>query len=113
VRAANDGLRFLLELATLAAASYWGFHEFDGAVAVLAGLGAPIAIAAVWGVWMAPRSDRRVADPARLVLEVVIFGSGVAALAAAGPTSPAVVLGAMVVLHLVLTFALDQRTVLT
>jgi len=44
---ANNGLRFLLELAVLAALAYWGFAEFDGVVQWVLGLGAPL-VAGVW-----------------------------------------------------------------
>jgi hypothetical protein len=30
LRAANDGLRFFLELSALAAVAYWGWSEHDG-----------------------------------------------------------------------------------
>jgi hypothetical protein len=48
-------------------------------------------------------------DPVRLLLEVAVFGSGVAALLAAGSTALALVFAALVVVHLGLTFALGQR----
>jgi hypothetical protein len=110
VRAANDVLRFGLELAMLAAVSYWGFSQFDGVVAVLVGLGAPLLIAVIWGTFMSPKAARPVRDPVRVVMEVLLFGSGVGALAAAGRPTLAIVLGALVVLHLGLTFPLGQRS---
>jgi hypothetical protein len=110
VGAANLGLRFLLELALLGAVGYWGFSEFDGVVAVLVGLGAPLVVAFVWGTFMSPKAARPVFDPVRIVLELVLFGAGVAALAAAERTTLAIVLAALVVLHLGLTFPLGQRS---
>src|SRR6266540_76197 len=106
---ANDGLRFLLELAMLASLAYWGFAEHDGAVQWLLGLGAPLLVAAVWGAFMAPRASHPTTDPVRLPLEIALFGSGVAALCVAGPTALAIVFGALVLSHLALTFALGQR----
>ena len=60
MKALNQGLAFLLELALLAALSYWGF-QLDASTAVqwLAGLGAPLALAAAWGLVAAPRARRR------------------------------------------------------
>jgi hypothetical protein len=110
VGAANLGLRFFLELALLVAVGYWGFSEFDGVVSVLAGLGAPLLVAVLWGTFMSPKAARPVRDPARIALEVVLFGAGVAALAAAERTTLAIVLAALVVLHLGLTFPLRQRS---
>jgi hypothetical protein len=106
---ANDGLRFLLELAALAALGYWGFAEFDGVVQWVVGLGAPLLAAGVWGTFVAPRAARPTADPLRLLLEVAIFGSGVAALVAADSTGFAIVFAALVLMHLGLTFVLGQR----
>jgi Protein of unknown function (DUF2568) len=106
---ANDGLRFLLEPAVLAAVAYWGFSEFGGVVQWLVGLGAPLLVAAVWGAFVAPKASRPVFDPLRLALEVTVFGSGVAGLLAAGSTALAVVFAALVIVHLALTFALGQR----
>jgi hypothetical protein len=45
----------------------------------------------------------------RLLLEVAVFGSGVAALLAAGSTALALVFAALAVVHLGLTFGLGQR----
>ena len=93
----------------LAAVAYWGFSEFDGAVSVVVGLGAPLLIAVIWGTFMSPKASRPVRDPVRIALEVVLFGAAVAALAAAERTTLAIVFGALVALHLGLTFPLGQR----
>jgi hypothetical protein len=54
-----------------------------------------VAIAAtIWGRWVAPRAGRRLQDPARLAVEVALFGTGVAALLVAGAVVPALVLAA-------------------
>jgi hypothetical protein len=110
VGAANLGLRFLLELALLGAVGYWGFSEFDGVVAVLAGLGAPLLVAVIWGTFMSPKAARPVRDPVRIVAEALLFGAGVAALVASDRTTAAIVLAALVMLHLALTFPLGQRS---
>jgi hypothetical protein len=105
----NDGLRFLLELAALAALAYWGFDQFGGVVQWLVGVGAPVAAATLWGTFVAPNASRPTVDPVRLLLELVVFGSGVAALLAPGSTALAMAFAALVVAHLGLTFALGQR----
>src|SRR5689334_21037590 len=106
---ANYGLRFLLEMATLVALAYWGFHEFGGVAQWLIGLGAPLLVAVVWGTFMSPKASRPTFDPVRLLIEVAVFGAGVAALYAAGATVLATVFAVLAVLHLALTFALGQR----
>jgi uncharacterized protein DUF2568 len=106
---ANDGLRFMLEMVLLASLAYWGFSQHAGAVQWLLGLGAPLLVAAVWGRFIAPKASHPTTDPARLLLEVVVFAAGVAALFAADRTALAVVFAALVLVHLSLTFALEQR----
>jgi hypothetical protein len=109
LRAANDALRFFLELSALAAVSYWGWSEFDGALRWILVVAAPLAVAVVWGRWMAPKSSTRVGDPWRLVIEIVIFGAAAIALLDADQTTLAVVMAAATAVHLALTFVLGQR----
>jgi hypothetical protein len=111
VRAANDALRFLLELSALAAVAYWGWSEHGGIwqwVLVVAG---PLAVATLWGRWVAPKATRRVGDPWKLLLELLVFGAAVAALFWSDQQALAIVLAAATLLHLVLTFMLGQRGV--
>jgi hypothetical protein len=110
VRSANDALRFFLELGMLAAVGYWAWWEAHGALRWVLAIAAPLAIAVVWGRFMAPKSNHRVRDPWRLALEIVLFGSAVAALARVGDTFGAIVFAVLVAVHLALTFVLDQRS---
>jgi hypothetical protein len=72
-------VRFGLELAALAALAYWGFSEFDGVLAVLFGIGAPLAAAVVWGLFVSPKA--RYGSPARQAVgEALVFGAAVIAL---------------------------------
>jgi hypothetical protein len=73
------------------------------------GLGVPILLAVVWVTFINPNGSRVTEDPVRLLLEVALFGAGVAALVAVGRRELAAILAALVTLHLVLTFVLDQR----
>jgi len=78
------GLRFLVaELGALAALAWWGFAR-GGVLAVLSGILLPLAVAAVWGAFIGPRARRRLPDPPRLVLELLVFAAATAALAAVG-----------------------------
>jgi Protein of unknown function (DUF2568) len=106
---ANDGLRFLLEMALLASLAYGGFSEQTGAVQWMLGLGVPLLVAVVWGRFIAPKASHATTDPVRVWLEVAVFGAGVAALFAADRTVLAVVFAGLVLVHLSLTFALEQR----
>jgi len=109
VRAANDGLRFLLELCALAAVAYWGWSEHGGLWRWVLVVVAPLIVAVLWGKTIAPKAKRRVGDPWRLAVELLVFGSAVAALLDADQPVLAIVLGAAVALHLALTFVLGQR----
>ena len=105
----NDVLRFFLELAALGSLAYWGFSEFDGVTQWLIGLGAPLLVAVVWGRFMSPKASHPTLDPVRLVIEMAVFGSGVAALFAADASVLAIVFAVLAALHLALTFELGQR----
>jgi hypothetical protein len=83
LKAVALGLRFLVaELGAVAAFLWWGVD--DAGAAIVVGLVAASAVVALWAALVAPRAPRRLADPARLVLELVIFAAATAAFAAAG-----------------------------
>jgi hypothetical protein len=54
IKTANLGLRFLLELSALAALGYWGSQTGPLVVSIVLAIAAPLAGAAVWGVYAAP-----------------------------------------------------------
>lgn len=91
-------LRFLSEIAALVAFTMWGFSE-AGWFGVLP----PIAAAAVWGRWMAPRSRSRLEDPRRLLAEIAFFSLAIAAFGAVGAGVAAVVYAVIALGTMVLT----------
>ena len=108
VSGANLGLKFGLELVSLAAFGYWGASSVEGPGAVVLAVAAPAAMATVWGLYAAPRARRRLALPGRAVLELGVFGLACAALAGSGRDTLAAVLGGAVVVNAGLTTALGQ-----
>lgn len=100
VKMANLGLRLLVELGALVAVGYWGFHT-GGAIAtkIGLGLGAPLLLAVVWGVVMAPTSSRRAPEPWYTVLEIIIFGLASVALVFAGQPILALVFGVVAAIN--------------
>jgi hypothetical protein len=91
-------LRFLTELATLAALAVAGARA-DTALAgriVLAVLG-PVLVAVIWGLAIGPRAARRPADPWRLMIEIVIFVASAVALGLVGYGVVAVVYAAIAI----------------
>lgn len=108
---ANLALRFVLELCLLVALAVWGFG-LDSAVAqILAGIGAPVAAAAVWGLFVAPKAPNRLGDPWRLVLELALFSLAATALAAAGHVNAAVVFALAIVVSETLMLVWRQRDI--
>jgi hypothetical protein len=67
-------VRFLTELAMLAGLAIAGARLGDGVVlAVVNAVLLPAAAAAVWAGFVAPRARRRLAEPARFLVEFVLF----------------------------------------
>jgi len=78
-------VRFLTELALLAALAVtgWGLGDLLVMQATLAVL-LPLVAVAVWARLVAPRASRRLADPARLAVESVLFTVSAAGLVLVG-----------------------------
>ncbi|MFO7684309.1 MAG: YrdB family protein [Chloroflexota bacterium] len=73
----NLGVRFALELCLLAAFGYWGFQlERGWLVRIVAGIGLPLLVAVVWGMFIAPKAPYLLAEPGRFLLELLLFASG-------------------------------------
>lgn len=83
LKALNLGVRFTLELAVLAALALWGFRlGLPLAARVALGLGAPLAMAVLWGNLGAPKAPYALTGASRVVFHVVVFGLGALALGA-------------------------------
>ncbi|BCJ35411.1 hypothetical protein Athai_29140 [Actinocatenispora thailandica] len=105
----NLGVRFLLELASLAALVAWGLRLDAGwPVRLLAGILLPLAAATCWGLFASPRG-RFLTAPGRLVCEVGLFGGATAALVGTGWLAPGVVFGVVAAASLTVTYALGQH----
>ncbi len=110
MRNLNLVFRFILELTVLAALFLLGTSITDEFIAqVVLGIGLPLLVIIVWGLFVAPRSVRRLPDPARLGLELVVFGSGVLAFLLIGQLLLGALLGAAALINLALLFLWDQR----
>jgi hypothetical protein len=72
------GVRFACEIAAVVAFVWWGWP--------IVGIVAGAAVIVIWGAFVAPKATRRLADPARGTLELVIFGAATAAFVSVGQT---------------------------
>ena len=110
MKAANLLVRFVLELAALAALIYSGFELGSTVLAdVVLAVAMTAAFVAIWGRWIAPRASARLADAERLWVELALFGVVVAALAAAAHPIMAAVFAVLVLANELLLLAWDQR----
>jgi Protein of unknown function (DUF2568) len=108
---ANLGLAFLLELVAIAAFAYWGFNISDSAVLkIVLGLGTPILAIVLWGVFAAPRSERRLQGSAYLVFEVVFFVLAILALIMVGSVTLGILFAVVFVINTVLLLVWHQDT---
>ena len=107
IKAANLVVRFTLEIVTLVELAYWGVHR-GGAVGIALAVAAPVAAAAVWGRYAAPRSRHRLSLWPRTAVQAAYFAAGIVALAATGATGLALVVLAAVIVNGVLVIAWDQ-----
>lgn len=87
-------IRFLAELGMLVCLAVGGWQH-GGSVLGSAVLGVvlPLLAAAAWGRWVAPRAPRRLRDPVRLVIEVVLFAVALLLVLGAQPSPAMTVFG--------------------
>jgi len=104
----NLALRFVLEMAALAALGYWGWTQHSGFARWGWTLALVIGAAFLWGTFRVPDDPGAapVAVPGivRLLLEAAFFGAAVALLALAGRQQWAIVLGVVLVLHYAVSY---------
>ena len=98
--AANLGIRFLLELAMLVALGWVGGEIGSSwVVSVPLAIAFPLVAAVVWGMFIAPKAPRRLTDPAKLAVELVLFAAAVVGLVLVGHPVLATVLGLVFVVN--------------
>ena len=108
LKAANLGLKFLLELLAIAAFAYWGASRSPVILAVILAIAIPAVFVAAWGVWAAPRSPRRLPGQTRVPFELGCFALAALALIAAGATVAGIAFAVAAAFNAVLLAAFDQ-----
>ncbi|WP_269937136.1 YrdB family protein [Arthrobacter sp. HY1533] len=101
---ANALVGFALEVAMLSAFVFWGFTQAPP-WNMLLGIGIPAVAVVLWGVFLAPRSERRLGAGAVRWVSLGAFLAGSAALFAAG----APVLGALMAVFAVANLAVSRH----
>jgi hypothetical protein len=86
------GLRFVCEMAALAAVAYWGQQAAGGVAGIVLAAIAVAVVVVVWGVFLAPRRRLEAGLPARLAIELAVWMAASSALWSAGQPTLAVVL---------------------
>jgi hypothetical protein len=109
IKSLNIGLAFLLELAMLIAFGYWGFQTGDSTlVKILLGIGVPVVVIVIWGMYLAPRSTRRLRDPWLSLLKLVLFGAAALALVAANQPTWGLILAIIALVNILLAWVWKQ-----
>jgi hypothetical protein len=74
LKAINTYLAFFLELAMLAAFCYWGFNNGNSIWMKWGlGIGTPLVVTILWGLFFAPRADHRLNITAGAILSLGLF----------------------------------------
>lgn len=108
LKAANLGLKFLLELGAIAAFAYWGASRSPVILAVTLAIAVPAVFVAAWGIWAAPRSPRRLPRQTRVSFELGCFTLAAVALLAAGATVAGIAFAVVAAVNGVLLAAFGQ-----
>ncbi len=104
---ANLVLRFLLELAALAAVGYWGWTTGAGVMRPVLAVGSVATVVVVWTLFIRPDPTIELARPLRFVLELGVWAAAGAALYAAGHARLALAFVAVAVVSGSLNYAWD------
>jgi hypothetical protein len=99
IRIINKGLMFVLEVCMVASLGYWGFHNSTSTLAgYFLGLGSPLLAAALWGVFAAPKSNRRLKKLPRIAFSIAMFLTSAILLYQTGQASYAITFMIMAVI---------------
>jgi len=105
----NLGLAFAIEICMIASLVYWGFYSGKSIFTKgLLGVGIPIVVMVLWGLFSAPNSQYRFIQPYRLAFELIIFMVAAFALYKTGKTNLALAFGALTVISEVAAFVWQQ-----
>ncbi len=105
----NAILAFFLELAMFAVFSYWGFHGEKNILAKwFLGIGTPLAVAILWGVFLSPNAEHRLDITAGTVLSLVLFLLAVMAIYQTNHPALAIAFASIVIVNQIFLFLWKQ-----
>lgn len=78
-------LAFLLESAAAISYAYAGLTSTSVFNKIVFGIFFPLILISFWGIWMAPKSKRRLKQPYYASAKTIIFGGAIVALLASTP----------------------------
>jgi hypothetical protein len=108
VKAANLGLRFLLELCLLAALAYVGLQ-----VNVVLAVVFPVVAAVVWALFVSPKARHPLPMAAWIGVQAVLFGAAAIGLIVAGSLVLGIALAVVFAANLALVLFWHQRDTVT
>ncbi len=112
LKSINAGVAFLLELCMLVMLGIWGFQaSSENVVRVILGIGAPLLAIILWGMFLAPRSNRRLTGIPYIILKFIIFGVATIAFMAAGQVTLAIIFIVVAVINQFLAIVWKQEAV--
>lgn len=84
----NLALAFILELFMLYAIGYWGVHlKQSTVIRWVVGIGLPVVVAIIWGVFLAPKSVIQIPHHIKLLGKFILMESAAALLYTTGKTN--------------------------
>lgn len=100
---------FLLEVALLIVAGYWGFQQGESVLMKYTlALAIPVVIAILWGIFAAPKSKKRLENPFRIVFKLTLFSLAVFFSYQMGLLLLAIIIAIITCINLVMAFVFLQ-----
>ena len=107
----NLALRFILEITALISVGIWGWNKGDGFLKLILGIGLPILLGAIWGIFAVPddpsRSGQTVVVTSgiiRLAIELGIFAVATLAIYNHGQQKFSYAFAIIVVIHYLMSY---------
>ena len=106
----NLAIRFALELAGVAAAGYLGYYVVPSGWRLVGGIAGAVALATVWGIFLAPKVNSPIPLTARELIGTVLLLAVAAGLAAAGRLWLGLGFGALLIANQAALLLIGPRT---